>query len=80
MQVIGLLCALFQKTGTGLDLLRIHRRNKLISEQREMALREEQRALLEGRIYKPQKIDAKSLDLPAWYPVLIIAPPSVVEK
>ncbi|CAJ1940194.1 unnamed protein product [Cylindrotheca closterium] len=80
VQVIGLLSALFGKTGNGKDMLRIHRRNNIIMQQREMAIREEERAHLEGRLYVQKKIDAKSLDLPSWYPVLIIVPPSVVDN
>jgi len=80
VQVIGLLSALFEKTGTGIDLLMIHRRNNTIMQQRERAIREEEKANLEGRLYIPKKLDAKSLDLPSWYPVLIIVPPSVVEN
>lgn len=80
MQVIGLLSALFEKTGTGMDILRIHRRNNNIIQQRENAIREEERANREGRLYVQKKLDSKLLDLPSWYPVLIIVPPSVVEK
>ena len=63
-----------------MDILRIHRRNNSIMQQREMAIREEEKANLEGRLYVQKKIDAKALDLSSWYPVLIIVPPSVVEK
>lgn len=63
-----------------MDQLRIHKRHNAILLQKELAIREEEKANREGRLYVPKKIDAKSLDLPSWYPVLIIVPPSVVEK
>jgi hypothetical protein len=74
------LCALFEKTGTGLDFLKIKQRNEVIARERKAAEIERDKALLEGRFGVQEAIGKSNLNLSPWYPVLIIVPPSVVDK
>ena len=80
VQAISLLCALYGKTGTGLDFLEITRRWKLVKERKVAAQRERENAMLNGNMFVQQDIDLSGLNLPPVYPVLLIVPPSLVDK
>jgi SNF2 family DNA or RNA helicase len=76
-----LLAALFQKTGTGLDLVELGRRKTIVEQKMAETQREKEQALSRGRLYRnpTQSVDCwRELALPKWAPVLIIAPNSVV--
>jgi SNF2 family DNA or RNA helicase len=80
VQTIALLAALFHKTGTGHDLVELSRRKKLVDARISMIHSEKEKALLESRVYVKKNDDdfLRDLKLPAWSPVLIVAPNSVV--
>lgn len=80
VQAISLLCALYGKTGTGLDCLEITRRWKLVNEKKMAVQRERENAMLNGNMFVQQDIDLTDLNLPPVYPVLLIVPPSLVDK
>jgi SNF2 family DNA or RNA helicase len=79
MQTIGLLAALFRKTGTGADLIELHRRARMAEFFKIEIEEAKQQALEEGQLYtaSPQR-NAPSTEL-EWGPVLILAPSSVLE-
>ncbi len=85
VQVMSLLSALFNKTGTGLDVLNIEKRKQLVKAKVQEQKCEEEKALLQGRGLKASKTNVASrtqeLELPArWWPVLIVVPPTVLEN
>jgi SNF2-related domain len=79
MQTIGLLAALFRKTGTGADLIELHRRARMAEFFKNEIDEAKQQALEGGELYtaSPQRT-APSTEL-EWGPVLILAPSSVLE-
>lgn len=52
----------------------------MIARERKAAEIERDKALLEGRFGVQEAIGKSHLNLSPWYPVLIIVPPSVVDK
>lgn len=84
VQMISLVAALLKKSGTGLDSIELHRRAKLSLERSSRLELAKQEALREGRISAKTQGDdgwpnvVKELGLPAWGPILIAAPNSVV--
>lgn len=52
----------------------------MIARERKAAEIERDKALLEGRLGVKEAIGRSNLNLSPWYPVLIIVPPSVVDK
>eukprot|EP00980_Cylindrotheca_fusiformis_P005899 scaffold1242_cov123-Cylindrotheca_fusiformis.AAC.8 len=80
VQVIGLLSALFEKTGTGMDLLKIKKRHEVLEKEKRAAEMEREKALIQGRFDFQVDIATANLDLSPWHPVLVIAPPSVVDN
>lgn len=73
---------MYRKTGTGLDLLELSRRHKLVEARIARIQRQKDEALIEGRIGIEKKDDdndfLRKLNLPVWSPVLIVAPNGVV--
>jgi SNF2 family DNA or RNA helicase len=85
VQVMSLLSALFAKTGTGLDVQKIHNRKKLIKARVQRQKQQEEQALLEGRVSEACQVknlaNIEELQLPQrWWPVLIVVPPTVLEN
>lgn len=87
IQTLGLLSALFRKSGTGLDILQMAYRQKLVKEAMEARQEQERRALELGQIdqsVRETPLDKKrmaQLGLPTrWWPVLIVVPTSVVDN
>lgn len=81
VQIISLLSALFHKTGTGLDLQRIQRRQKAAAARAVGVAREKETALLEGRVWKESRAgDSVDPDLAQWAPVLIVVPVSIIQN
>lgn len=84
--VLSLLSALFEKTGTGVDLIRLNQRKEVIRDWAVQREQEEEAALLQGRILDRSKASLppdlkKSLRLPErWWPVLIVVPPTVYQN
>ena len=81
---MSLLCALFDKTGTGLDLQEIDRRKKLIEDRDEAFRRHQERALREGDISRSEVKDYTTMEelnlSEDWFPVLITVPNSVLQN
>jgi DNA excision repair protein ERCC-6-like 2 len=71
---------LYRKTGTGLDLLELNRRKSLVEARIATIESEKEKVLMEGRVFVEKNDDdsLQELRLPAWSPVLIAAPNSVV--
>jgi hypothetical protein len=87
VQVMSLLAALFEKTGTGLDVQKIQRRQEQLKTQLQQRKREEDEALMQGRLLERSRSTALSttqiqgLELPErWWPVLIVVPPTVLDN
>ena len=90
VQVLGLLSALFEKTGTGADVWQIQRRQELIRAEVQQQNRDEEAALQQGRILNPEHSKSslilspkmqQELQLPArWWPSLIVVPATVMEN
>jgi SNF2 family DNA or RNA helicase len=79
VQTLGLLSALYSKTGTGLDLLKMDRRRKLVREKMQARRKEREEALLQGQVLAELAPDwIEDLHLPEWYPVLIVVPPTLM--
>eukprot|EP00934_Nitzschia_sp_Nitz4_P000067 Nitzschia sp. Nitz4//scaffold38_size140716//41140//46477//NITZ4_003135-RA/size140716-augustus-gene-0.121-mRNA-1//1//CDS//3329550042//67//frame0 len=86
VQVLALLLALFRKRGTGLDVMQLARRRKIIDkwleEERlvqEEALRKGQPAIQSSAKHHSELCE--SLELPEhWWPILIIVPPTLIEN
>ena len=79
VQVIALLSALLEKTGTCADALELRRRRKLANAwtvEQELA---ETRALEQGQIYRGTERPLPQY-LPSWAPVLILAPSSILDN
>jgi SNF2 family DNA or RNA helicase len=82
-QILSLLTGLYRKSGTAMDLAAIQRRKNIVREILQSRKRNRLSALLEGG-----RLDADSnepdwkteLDLPDWYPVLIIVPPTLIQN
>ena len=88
VQVMSLLAALFEKTGTGLDLQKMERRKVEVRKQLDDRKRRQDEALVQGRIWNPAGASTRltepqvqELQLPAqWWPVLIVVPPTLMEN
>ena len=85
VQVLSLLCALFKKTGTAMDLLELDRRKKLIQDRMETFRLQQERALVQGDIIDvPEALstcDQDELNLSKeWFPVVIIVPKTVLQN
>jgi hypothetical protein len=81
VQIISLLSALFHKTGTGLDLQRIQRRQKVAAARAVVVTREKETALLAGRVWiESVEGDDIEADLAQWAPVLIVVPPTIIKN
>ena len=79
VQVIALLSALLEKTGTYADAKELRRRRKLANEwtvEQELA---ETRALEQGQIFRVTERPLPQ-HLPSWGPVLILAPSSILDN
>mmetsp|Transcript_203 Transcript_203/g.263 ORF Transcript_203/g.263 Transcript_203/m.263 type:complete len:1537 (-) Transcript_203:110-4720(-) len=80
VQIIALLCALFNKTGTGKDLLNINQRNSLVRKQRSKVQKLKDQALCNGEVVEENIEEWKTtLSLSPWHPVMIIVPPTICE-
>lgn len=85
VQVMSLLSALFEKTGTALDVLAIQKRKELVKAFVQQRKRDVETALLQGRVMEASKSQdfsiTQEMQLPArWWPVLIVVPPTVLEN
>lgn len=71
---------MFRKTGTGLDLLELSRRKKIVEARIARIQSEKEKALMAGNAFIEKKDEdvLKEIGLPAWSPVLIVAPNSVI--
>jgi len=85
LQVLCLLSALFKKSGTGLDVLKMKHRQQLVKTAVEEQQQKEHEALMRGMLdHSIQNTNLgreriQELDLPErWWPVLIAVPPSVL--
>jgi SNF2 family DNA or RNA helicase len=67
-----------------MDLVKLDRRRRLVREKMEVRRKEEEEALLQGRVmaYDDSASTKISLDLnfTDWYPVLIVVPPTTVQN
>lgn len=80
MQVISLLCALFQKTGTRKDFIDIRDRNSLVRKRISKVQKLKDRALRMGEVFDENINEwKKSLSLSPWNPVMIIVPPTIMD-
>lgn len=80
MQVIALLCALFNKTGTNIDLKKVNTQKRLARRHMEDLRRARQLAESRCEIVKDSDYAMKGdIELSPWSPVLMIAPPTIVE-
>lgn len=87
MQVLSLLSAFFGKTGTGLDILEMKRRQQLVKTALEEQKKKERDALMQGILEKSMmntsltRERVQELGLPErWWPVMIAVPPSVLSN
>ena len=84
MQVISLLAALLEKSGTGADLSELRRRKRLARHFRQEARDEQEAALDRGVVYTGSGDNDKDIvskiGIPEWAPILIIAPPSIINN
>jgi SNF2 family DNA or RNA helicase len=81
VQVIALLTALFNKTGTGKDLQQIRDRNKEVQKHLVSLRKLRDEALYQGGIVDDDDAEwRKTLGLSPWHPVLIIVPPTILES
>ena len=79
VQVLSLLSALLEKTGTNADAKELRRRRNLANEwtvEQELA---KARAVEQGEIYDESQVPVPQ-HLPAWAPVMIIAPSSILDN
>ena len=80
VQVIALLCALFNKTGTRKDLQDIRDRNTLVRDQQFKMQKLRDEALRMGEVVEENMEEWKtSLSLSPWNPVMIIVPPTILD-
>lgn len=80
VQVIALLCALFDKTGTSLDLEAMRERRKKVSAHRLAVKRLGDEALAQGKVIEEDFTEwTEALGLSSWHPALVVVPPSVME-
>jgi SNF2 family DNA or RNA helicase len=79
IQVIALLCALFEKTGTGMDLKEIKERNKKVAKYITDVRRLKDEAIRRGEFVEENEEElTKTLGVSSWHPVLVVVPPAVV--
>jgi SNF2 family DNA or RNA helicase len=79
VQVIALLCALFEKTGTGNDLKKIRERNQKVSKHLRESQKRRDEALYRGEVVQEDIHEwDKTLDLSPWHPVIIIVRPTLL--
>jgi SNF2 family DNA or RNA helicase len=79
VQVIAMLAALLEKKGSGLDKVELVRRRKAIQKRLDENLKLQQEAMRQGTVAKTY-VPTEGIDLPAWAPILIAVPPSVMEN
>ncbi|KAG7342122.1 SNF2 family helicase [Nitzschia inconspicua] len=80
VQVIALLCALFEKTGTEADLQTMRERRRKVSAHVTAFRKRKDDAFAQGKV--PEEDFEKSATvqgLSRWHPALVIVPPSVME-
>jgi SNF2 family DNA or RNA helicase len=80
VQVLALLAALLEKTGTKADWVELERRRKIaynVTRKLQMARDE---ALQQGQMYEESKSEATQQQLPGWAPILILAPSSILDN
>ena len=81
VQVIALLCALFDKTGTGKDLLEMQQRNRLVRDRIVALQKLQDDALRQGEVVEEDNVEwARTLGLSRWHPVMIVVPPTIVDS
>jgi SNF2 family DNA or RNA helicase len=81
VQVIALLCALFDKTGTGKDMKEIRDRSRMVSAHLRDIRTLQDDALGLGQVVEENIEEWKgSVGLSPWHPVLIIVPPTIIES
>ncbi|KAL3916299.1 MAG: hypothetical protein SGILL_005239, partial [Bacillariaceae sp.] len=79
IQVISLLCALFEKTGTGQDLKNINDRKKKVARHVIEIRKMKDDAVRRGEIVEEDYEEwTKTLGVSPWHPVLVIVPPAVI--
>jgi SNF2 family DNA or RNA helicase len=80
IQIIALLCALFDKAGTGKDLQDIRHRKNLVRKHRSKLQNLKDKALCSGDIVEDNIEEWKmSQALSPWHPVMIIVPPTICD-
>ncbi|KAL3912179.1 MAG: hypothetical protein SGILL_006986, partial [Bacillariaceae sp.] len=81
IQVIALLCALFDKSGTGKDLKEMKERNKKVAKHIADVRRLRDEAFKRGELVE-EDFDkwTETLGVSSWHPVLVIVPPAVVSN
>jgi SNF2 family DNA or RNA helicase len=80
VQVIALLCALFNKTGTRKDLLDIRDRNAFVRKQILKVQKLKDQAMHMGEVLNENIGEwNKTLSLSPWNPVMIIVPPTILD-
>jgi SNF2 family DNA or RNA helicase len=80
IQVIALLAALLEKSGTGSDKVELKRRERCAVNRVVEANRLEEEAMANGQIWAERSADADNTDLPVWVPILIVIPPSIIQN
>lgn len=81
IQIIALLCALFDKAGTGKDLQDIRHRKNLVRKHRSKLQNLKDKALCSGDIVVEDNIEEWKMSqaLSPWHPVMIIVPPTICD-
>lgn len=76
-----MLCALFDKTGTGKDLQDIKKRTRLVRDRISALQKLRDEAFRRGEVVEGDNGEwSKSLGLSPWHPVMIVVPPTIVES
>lgn len=84
LQVISLLAALFEKTGSALDQKQLHLRRRVVDERKKerdddlIACRNMLQRQRQGRLEYSE--GDEELGLSSWVPVLVCVPPSVIDN
>jgi SNF2 family DNA or RNA helicase len=80
VQMIGLIAALLQKTGTGLDEVEIGRHRGKVAKALRAEAESKRQALMTGFGLKNESSALDAIEQPRFTPILIIVPPSVIDN
>lgn len=80
IQVAGLLAAILEKKGNGLDAIELRRRCRVASKHTAKVQAKRDEAMRAGNFAMTFDDPASDLKLPKWAPVLIVVPASVIDN